>query len=54
MTRYICVHAGSTLLVNGAIYTIKAKSYDVFGCEMWEMNECPDFLFGPWRFEEVA
>lgn len=53
MTQYICTHNGGTLLANGRAYTRKSVHYDAFGCEMWEMNECPGFLFGPWRFDEV-
>ena len=54
LARYMCVNPGSTPLVRARTYTIKDRSYDTFGCEMWEMNECPGTLFGPWRFEVVG
>lgn len=48
----VCVNPGSTLLVKDRRY----KVIDTLvgeGAELYEMDRCPGFLFGAWRFEAV-
>lgn len=54
--KVICRHSGSTLLIDGATYTILEVSgpfHGVKGSILIELAECKGFLFGLWRFEPV-
>ena len=51
-TRWVCVEAGSTLLVDGAEYAV----IDVFvdgPVTLVEMDRCRGFLFGLRRFRRI-
>lgn len=50
-SRWVCVDAGSSLLVDGATYTVVDVLVD--GATLVEMDRLRGFLFGLWRFQRI-